>query len=151
MTETVDAAHAPRPTNDSERLLFRQLYDTLVRVDCAGIVRPGLAASWRLDPTGRTWVVTLDERARFSSGDVVTATDVVSSWIVPGGGGRLHPEVRQIVESAVPVNRQVIGITLRTSGSESPRALADARLAIATSGPGPWPLGTDGHRWISRP
>jgi len=150
LTETVDAAHAPRPTNDSERLLFRQLYDTLVRVDCAGIVRPGLAASWRLDPTGRTWVVTLDERARFSSGDVVTATDVVSSWSVPGGGGRLHPEVRQIVESAVPVNRQVIGITLRTSGSESPRALADARLAIATSGPGPWPLGTTALRVLDR-
>src|SRR5439155_19885395 len=46
--DRVDPANAPHPTNDSERLLFRQLYETLVRVDCEGRVRPGLAASWRL-------------------------------------------------------------------------------------------------------
>src|SRR5688572_25020374 len=41
--ERVDPSHAPRPSNDSERLLFRQLYETLVRVDCNGEPGPGLA------------------------------------------------------------------------------------------------------------
>src|SRR5436309_12674553 len=56
--EKVDPADAPHPTNDSERVLFRQLYETLVRVDCEGRARPGLAASWRLDTSG-AWIVTL--------------------------------------------------------------------------------------------
>ena len=49
----------PGPSNDSERLVFRQLYETLVRVDCKGRVVPGLAASWRLSIDGQTWIVTL--------------------------------------------------------------------------------------------
>ena len=47
LLEPVDAGHAPTPANDAERLVFRQLYEPLVRVDCAGVVRPGLASRWR--------------------------------------------------------------------------------------------------------
>src|SRR5262245_51880483 len=47
LTDRVNPANAPRPSNDSERLLFRQLYESLVRVDCEGRVMPALAASWR--------------------------------------------------------------------------------------------------------
>src|SRR5262245_23722594 len=55
--EQVNPANAPHPSNPSERLLFRQLYEALVRVDCDGVVRPGLAASWQTDASGRTWIV----------------------------------------------------------------------------------------------
>src|SRR5678815_5156745 len=34
LNERVDPANAPHPSNESERLVFRQLYETLVRVDC---------------------------------------------------------------------------------------------------------------------
>src|SRR5262245_41877612 len=37
--EPVNPANAPYPSNDSERMLFRQLYETLVRVDCEGRLR----------------------------------------------------------------------------------------------------------------
>ena len=40
------AQHAPVPRNDSERLVFRQLYATLLRIDCTGAVRAGLAERW---------------------------------------------------------------------------------------------------------
>src|SRR5687768_2231798 len=63
LSERVDPSNAPYPSNESERLLFRQLYETLVRADCDGHLRPGLAASWRLDGNGRTWIVTLRENA----------------------------------------------------------------------------------------
>ena len=68
LTDPIDPKHAPRPTNESERLLFRQLYETLVTVDCLGRVRPALAASWRLDADGRTWILALRENARFADG-----------------------------------------------------------------------------------
>ena len=147
--DTVHASHAPHPTNDGERLLFRQLYDTLVRVDCDGRLRPGLAASWRLDQTGRTWIVTLDEQARFSDGTPVTSADILSSWAEPGPDGVLHRDA--FLESVVPVNRRVIGVTLRATGTDGPRALADPALAIARRRPGvAWPLGTTAFRVIDQ-
>src|SRR5512134_1217194 len=36
LTDRVDPANAPRPSNDAERVLFRQLYETLVHADCRG-------------------------------------------------------------------------------------------------------------------
>ena len=78
-------------------MLFRQLYETLVRVDCHGRVRPGLAASWRLDANGRTWIVTLRENARFSDGAPVTAADVRASWTRDGSGDELRPHVSRLV------------------------------------------------------
>src|SRR5262245_18831326 len=78
LTEDVSSAHAPIPANDSERLLFRQVYETLVQTDCDLTVRPGLAAGWQLDATGTTWIVNLRPDARFSDGTAVTARDVIA-------------------------------------------------------------------------
>ena len=33
LSQPVNPAHAPLPANDAEALVFRQLYETLVRVD----------------------------------------------------------------------------------------------------------------------
>ncbi|HEX6433331.1 MAG TPA: hypothetical protein VFZ87_03785, partial [Gemmatimonadales bacterium] len=41
LTEPLDLNHA-RPTNDSERLAFRNLRADLVTVDCQGNLRPGV-------------------------------------------------------------------------------------------------------------
>ena len=143
LTDAVDAAHAPHPTNDSERLLFRQLYETLIRVDCVGRARQGLAASWRLDASGRTWIVTLREDARFSDGTPVTTTDVLVSWTRRGNRDELRPPVGRHIESVVPVNDRVLGITLRDENAETPMVLADTNLAVAKrAGGSRWPLGT---------
>ena len=99
LSDRIDPSNAPRPSNASERLLFRQLYETLVRVDCMGRVRPGLAASWRLDGDGRTWIVTLREGARFSDGTAVTAADVRAGWTGSGVDGTLRSHVSRLVQS----------------------------------------------------
>jgi ABC-type transport system substrate-binding protein len=52
LTERINPLNAPRPSNDGERLLFRQLYETLVRVDCEGHVIPALASSCAAAWTG---------------------------------------------------------------------------------------------------
>jgi hypothetical protein len=147
LTEPIDPSHAPYPSNESERLLFRQLYETLVRVDCNGQVRPGLASSWHLDPSGRTWIVTLRENARFSDGTPVTPTDVRTSWGREGLPDELRAGVRRLVESIVPLDDRTLAITLRSQRVDMPLALAHTDLAIARPlADSPWPLGTRPER-----
>ena len=150
--ERINPANAPRPANESERLLFRQLYETLVRVDCNGQVGPGLAASWRLDADGRAWIVSLRENARFDDGTPVTAADVRASWTRDGLSTELRPDVSRLVQSAVPVNERDLAITLRASPVDAPLALAQTDLAVARpAADSPWPLGTRSSRVASPP
>ena len=143
LADRIDPANAPRPSNDSERLLFRQLYETLVRVDCMGHVRPGLAASWRLDADGRTWIVTLRESARFTDGTPVTADLVRASWINDGSGDALRPDVGRLVQSVVAVDGRTLAVLLWRPRAEAPIALAHPDLAIARRIAGSsWPVGT---------
>jgi hypothetical protein len=143
----IDPSNAPHPSNESERLLFRQLYETLVRVDCQGRLGPSLATSWRLDANGRTWMVTLRENARFSDGTPVTAADVLASWARGGIGGELRPPVARLVESVAVAGDRALAITLRSRRADLPIALAHSDLAIARSVPdSTWPLGTRSSR-----
>jgi hypothetical protein len=146
--DRIDPAHAPRPTNESERLLFRQVYETLVRVDCRGRVKPGLAASWRLDADGRTWLLTLREDARFSDGTPVTAADVRAGWTGRANGSDdLLPPVGRLVQAIVPVDDRVLTVLPRRHRPDVPIALTHPDLAIARPVVGsPWPLGTRADR-----
>ena len=143
LPDRVNPSNAPRPSNESEQLLFRQLYETLIRLDCKGQVRPGLAESWRLDANGRTWIVTLRESARFSDGTPVTSTDVRATWMRNGFGDELQAHVSRLVQSVVPVDDRTVAITLRSHRVDIPLELAHTDLAIAKPAAGSrWPLGT---------
>ena len=94
LVDAVEPAHVPAGVNDSEDLVFRQLYETLVQVDCDGRVWPGLARSWVSRESGRVWVFTLRDSAFFSDGAPVTPSDVRDAWLaarakplVPGRPG----------------------------------------------------------------
>jgi hypothetical protein len=146
LTDRIDPMHAPRPTNESERLLFRQVYETLVRADCMGRVSPGLAASWRLDADGRTWIVTLRENARFSDGTPVSPSDVRASW-TRGGDTSLRPEVTRLVESVTETGDRTLAIRLQRLRVDMPLPLAHPDLAVAKSIAGSaWPVGTRSRR-----
>ena len=143
LADRIDPANAPRPTNDGEQLLFRQVYETMVRVDCKGRVLPGLAASWRLDPNGRTWIVTLRDNARFADGTLVSSSDVRASWTRGDAGDELQPQVSRLVESVVAIDDRTLAIAPRRPRPDVPLELAHADLAIARRTPGSsWPLGT---------
>lgn len=147
LTDPIDPSHAPHPSNDSERLLFRQIYETLVRMDCKGRVSPGLAASWRLDADARIWIVTLRDNAHFSDGTPVTAADVQASWSRDGSGDELRPHVSRLVESIAVAGERDLAITLRSRRVDAPAPLAHPDLAIARSVTGSeWPLGTRSAR-----
>ena len=128
LNDRIDPEHAPHPANDSERLLFRQLYETLISV-IAWDVPPGLATSWRLDADGSTWVVTLREECRFADGSPLTAADVRASWTRDGSGGQLRTEVARLVQS-LPSSTTA---PLR-SGSKSAR-----RVAVSAGSSPIWP------------
>jgi hypothetical protein len=145
LRDRIDPSNAPRPSNDSERLLFRQLYETLVRVDCLGRVGPGLAASWQLEDNGRVWIVTLRENARFSDGTPVTAADVRASWT--RDRAEFLPHVSRLVQWVDVVGDRALAIQLSSSRSDAPVTLAHPDLAVAKWAAGsPWPLGTRSGR-----
>jgi hypothetical protein len=107
-----------------------------------GRLVPGLAASWRLDGDGRTWIVTLRGGAGFSDGTPLTAADVKASW-TRDGGAELQPHVGRLVQSVVVVDDQTLAIRLRSQRVDMPMALAHPDLAIAKYvADSLWPIGT---------
>ncbi len=76
----VEPARAPLARTEAERHLFRNLYETLVRIDCAGRIEPGLAQSWQAYDGGRRWVLRLRDNARFWDGTPLGAIHVLDAW-----------------------------------------------------------------------
>jgi len=150
--------NAPVPTTSAERLAFRHLYETLLRVDCAGTLRPGLAASWTSEEGGRAWRFTLREGAAFWDGTPLRAAELIESWRawprVGGGapGGALAaPGSRElratVAASAEVVDDRTLRIRLDRSTADPPAWLADPALAVHGPAEGEtWPEGTGPYR-----
>jgi hypothetical protein len=121
----VDVAHAPIPTNDSEQLLFRALYETLVYVDCEGRVRPGAALAWRADPGRRVWTFTLRENPNTSHPESSAAAATVSSW-----RGRPAALMSLGIEAASIGGNGELSVTMQDPLDSVPRLFADPALAV---------------------
>ena len=119
--------------SEVERFLFVQVYETLVRRDCAGVVLPGLAAKWEMSRDS-TWIFELRPEARFSDGSRVTAADVVAILTAAA------PPASRRTTSAAPVPNPAPQDLM-------PAAMSDRRYAIAKpagEAGGGWPLSTAG-------
>lgn len=133
----VDPAHAPAAANAAERLVFRQLYETLVEIDCEGRARPGLAVSWSHEE-GRRWRFTLDEGARFWDGTPVSAEAVARGWAARG----MHaPSAGPRIVSAAVAGERELTVEL-SEPSFAPEVFARPALAVVSGASGPWPRGT---------
>jgi len=136
LTDSVDPTHAPVPRSDAERLVFRHLYETLVRFDCEGHAVPALAESWTSSDGGRRWAFTLRADAQFWDGAPVTARDVV---VGKGGAGY----------TLTPLEPRVVGVWLAKGSDAVPAFLADPARAVTKPAPGgDWPIGT-GRYWVT--
>jgi hypothetical protein len=71
---------APLPRYEAERHLFGSCYETLVRINCEGMLEAGLARSWQAYDRGRVWVFILREDARFWNGQPLGAIHVIDAW-----------------------------------------------------------------------
>ena len=136
LTDPVEPSHAPIPTNDGERLVFRHLYETPVRLDCEGKATPELAEKWVKEDDGRRWTFRLRDGAQFWDGVPVTAQDVVF-----GRGG--------VGYTLGALETRVVTVTLAKQANEVPAILADPGLAIVKPAPDTsWPIGT-GAYWAT--
>ena len=131
-------ATPPEAADEGEALLYRQVYETLVELDCHGRAAPGLATDWRREAEPHTWTFTLREGARFSDGTPVTGEAVQAGWSPLRESGRLY---ELGVEATATANPRTIQVVLRdTSAAAMPAILGDPRLAVVHR-----VRGSDGH------
>jgi len=136
LSEAVDPRHAPFARNDAERIVFRHLYDSPVRIDCDGHVRPGLVDRWEKDDGGHRWTFHLREGAQFWDGAPVTAQDIVF-----GKGG--------VGYTLAAPEKSVVALTFAKENDEVPPLLGDPSLAVTKPAPdSSWPIGT-GAYWAT--
>ncbi len=144
LPDRLDLARAPVPGNYSESVLFRHLYETLVRLDCEGAVQPGLAGSWRAESAGRVWRFELREGARFWDGFPVTAAGVLAAW---SGEPARTALAAAGIDSVRAVDDRALRVYLGVARAEPPGVLARPELNVAhVTDLTPWPTGSGPYR-----
>jgi hypothetical protein len=142
LSDSVDGTHAPVPANESERLLFRQLYETLVRLSCSDSVRPALARSWHAESDGRVWTFVLRD-GRFSDGTPITAEAVGLAWARNARGAAPWPGIASVAAAS---ERELV-VTFAEPRASVPPELADPALAVAgVPGRNGWPATSGDYR-----
>jgi Bacterial extracellular solute-binding proteins, family 5 Middle len=140
----VGPTNAPTPRTESERVVFRQLYETLIEVDCRGEAVQGLARSWEPAQDSATWLVRLRSEATFSDGTRVQAPDVISDWTDRGVAGGGESDLHQ----AIAVDDYTIRVHFYARPYDIVRFLADRKRSVSRHSPGmAWPAGTTRFRY----
>jgi hypothetical protein len=114
LLDSVDLQRAFTPVTDGERLLFRNLFDNLVRLDCEARLRPGLAQSWAVDHERNAWELTLRPDASLPV------------------AGRLDAGHAASIFQTSPY---IDSLTARALGFDSAAAIDDRRLRVYMSEP----------------
>ena len=147
--EAVAPSHAPVPTNDAERTVFANLYETLTRVTCTGELGPGLAESWVRHDGDRRWRLRLRAGAVFWDGTPVTPETVIAAWNrnqeLARITGRPGPSlwIDSGGQSLVAIDERTLEIHLAEPQDQLPRLLAHPALAVAIRRDGwLWPVGS---------
>jgi hypothetical protein len=142
------------PTTDAERVIFRQLYETLVRMDCRGEVHPGLAESWESSEGGRVWTFRLRPNARFSDGSHLRAEDVRAGWesASRSSAGGEHPVYTWVHPDSLRTRgTDEVIVALVASMRDLPVVFAHPGLSVTRAKSlGGWPLGSGPYRTRAR-
>ena len=144
LSGTVDLRHAPIPQSEAERFVFRELFETLIHLDCTGQVRPSLAESWRPDDAGRRWSFTLRADATFWDGLPVTTRDVIASWVARDTTIQfLAPWDGLLADAIAAESDRVLSVRLTKPSATVPLIFTDAALAVVRPVAGrDWLVGT---------
>jgi extracellular solute-binding protein (family 5) len=127
-----------------EEFVERQLYETLVRFDCTGQLRPELALSWHAEDGGRAWILSLRPGARYWDGAPVTPESIAESWSPDSTAG---PAVQAAgILAVAPAGKLDLRVTLAVRRDSLPPALADPALAVIRRTEDRPPVGTGRYR-----
>ena len=128
VSNRIEFSHAPVPANQDERLVFRQLFPTLVRLDCRGELRPSLATSWQADSTGRAWTFALREGAPFTDGGSLTARSIEADWV------RRDSALREAgLDSVRAIDDRTLRVTMKDLRDSLPRVFADPLWSVVSN------------------
>lgn len=98
------------------QVLLYNVYETLVRIDEEGKLRPLLANAWTVSEDRRTYRFTLNDNATFASGTKVDANAVVKSielFRKPSIGNKAEAAKMAVIESAVAEDPTTVVVTLK--------------------------------------
>lgn len=164
-TKLVIGATAPPPTMDATahdaaaipQVLLYNVYETLVKIDAEGTLKPLLAQRWSVSPDSRIYTFNLDPAAKFASGRAVTAADVVWSIerIKTSTSTATLKNQLAVVETAKAIDEKTLEVTLNRPSnmwlfdmSSTAGMVFDSQAGVdfakQTAGSGPYQLG----EWI---
>jgi hypothetical protein len=117
---------ASLPASGAEWFVAAHTTEPLVRVDCAGVSRPGLAASWERLAGGRVWTFTLRSDAELPDGAPASADAIVTDWRRPAAAARLA--LAEVIDTRADRDR-VLRVTFAAATDSAPMRLAHPVLA----------------------
>ena len=95
------------------QILLYNVYETLVKMDSQGRVRPLLAESYEVSQDSLTYTFHLDPKAKFASGTHVTADSVVASInSMREAPNQTHRSQMAIIESVTSRNQNIVDVKL---------------------------------------
>lgn len=147
--DTVRPGRAPVPHNSAERVIFAQLYETLVNVACDGTVSPGLAERWVCTEDSTVWVFTLRPDARLWDGTRITPAEVKEAWTLNQDCPRTRSSAspwawfNARASSITVLDARRLAVRLPEPQAAFPLLLAHPATAVALPRPGwTWPVGS---------
>ncbi len=143
---TSDAASIPQ-------VLLYNVYETLVKLDAEGKIRPLLATRWDVTTDGLTYTFNIDGGAKFASGTPVDAKAVVASIErLRTAPSPTIANVHAVIDRLEAIDPTTVKVTLKHPSNNwlfqmtsKPGIIIDpAATALATTpmGSGPYALGT---------
>lgn len=98
------------------QVLLYNVYETMVRIDSEGKLRPLLATAWTISEDRKTYRFTLNEHAKFASGTKLEADAVVKSLELfrkEGVGNKAQAAKMSVIESVKAEDPRTVVITLK--------------------------------------
>ncbi|EWT05461.1 peptide ABC transporter substrate-binding protein [Intrasporangium chromatireducens Q5-1] len=144
-------------TNDGAAIpqaLLYNVYETLVKLDQNGDIKPALATSWKVSSDRKTYTFDLTDKAKFTNGQPFTAKDAVFSidrvkkdWTTSlksamdvVADAKAVSDTQLQVTLKQPSNSWLYKMTTRIGAMMAPDGIAD--LATKPVGTGPYEFGT---------